>query len=134
MKELGGIDTGKYIAGGIVVFNLDTRQVKWTRDLDLSTDSANFRAHIYSSPNVVDLDGDGNLDILFVFYEPAILHNIANQIPHFCAFASSRKIRRKFPLEMAEIQSAVIAADINDDGKIELVTTDTHGNIVAWTA
>lgn len=35
---------------------------------------------------------------------------------------------------MAEIQGAVVAADINDDGKIELVTTDTHGNVVAWTA
>lgn len=35
---------------------------------------------------------------------------------------------------MAEIQSAVVAADINDDGKIELVTTDTHGNVAAWTA
>lgn len=64
MKELGGIDTGKYVAGGIVVFNLDTKQVKWTTDLDLSTDSSNFRAYIYSSPTVVDLDGDGNLDIL----------------------------------------------------------------------
>lgn len=35
---------------------------------------------------------------------------------------------------MAEIQGAVVAADINDDGKIELVTTDVHGNIAAWTA
>lgn len=34
---------------------------------------------------------------------------------------------------MAEIQGAVVAADINDDGKIELVTTDTHGNVAAWT-
>ena len=34
---------------------------------------------------------------------------------------------------MAEIQGAVVAADINDDGKIELVTADTHGNIAAWT-
>ncbi|KAE8696532.1 Protein DEFECTIVE IN EXINE FORMATION 1 [Hibiscus syriacus] len=98
MKELVGIDIGKYVAGGIVVFSLDTRQVKWTRDLDLSTDTANFREH---TPNVVDLDG---------------------------------KIRQKFPLEMVEIQSAVVAADINDDGKIELVTTDAHGNIAAWTA
>lgn len=44
------------------------------------------------------------------------------------------KIREKFPLELAEIQGAVVAADINDDGKIELVTTDTHGNVAAWTA
>lgn len=64
MKELGGIDIGKYVAGGIVVFNLDTKQVKWTAQLDLSTDTGNFRAYIYSSPTVVDLDGDGNLDIL----------------------------------------------------------------------
>lgn len=34
---------------------------------------------------------------------------------------------------MAEIQAGVVAADINDDGKIELVTADTHGNVVAWT-
>lgn len=34
---------------------------------------------------------------------------------------------------MAEIQAAVVAADINDDGKIELVTADTHGNIAVWT-
>ena len=64
LKELGGIDIGKYVAGGIVVFNLDTKQVKWTSKLDLSTDTAKFRGYIYSSPTVVDLDGDGNLDIL----------------------------------------------------------------------
>lgn len=64
MKELGDIDIGKYVAGGIVVFNLDTKQVKWTVELDLSTDTANFRGYIYSSPTVVDLDGDGYLDIL----------------------------------------------------------------------
>lgn len=49
-------------------------------------------------------------------------------------FFYSGKVREKFPLEMAEIQGAVVAADINDDGKIELVTTDTHGNVAAWTA
>lgn len=64
LKELGGIDIGKYVAGGIVVFNLDTKQVKWHTQLDMSTETGNFRAYIYSSPTVVDLDGDGNLDIL----------------------------------------------------------------------
>lgn len=34
---------------------------------------------------------------------------------------------------MAEIQGAIAAADVNDDGKIELVTADTHGNVAAWT-
>lgn len=35
---------------------------------------------------------------------------------------------------MAEIHAPVIAADINDDGKIEMVTADVHGNVAAWTA
>ncbi|KAE9611022.1 hypothetical protein Lal_00015807 [Lupinus albus] len=122
MKELGDIDIGKYVAGGIVVFNLDTKQVKWTAELDLSTNSANFRAYIYSSPTVVDLDGDGNLDIL-----------VGTSYGLFYVLDHHGKVREKFPLEMAEIQGAVIAADVNDDGKIELVTTDTHGNVAVWT-
>ena len=35
---------------------------------------------------------------------------------------------------MGEIQGQVLAADVNDDGKIELVTTDTRGNVAAWTS
>ncbi|KAJ8533027.1 hypothetical protein K7X08_015916 [Anisodus acutangulus] len=123
LKELGDIDIGKYVSGGIVVFNLDTKQVKWTQQLDLSTDSGSFRPYIHSSPTVVDLDGDGNLDIL-----------VGTSYGMFYVLDHKGKVRDKFPLEMAEIQGAVVAADINDDGKIELVTTDSHGNVAAWTA
>uniref|UniRef100_A0ACD5WDP8 Uncharacterized protein n=1 Tax=Avena sativa TaxID=4498 RepID=A0ACD5WDP8_AVESA len=123
VKELGEIEIGKYIASGIVVFNLDTKQVKWTADLDLSTDSGNFRAHAYSSPTVVDLDGNGNLDIL-----------VGTSYGFFYVIDHRGKIRKNFPLEMAEIHAPVIAADINDDGKIEMVTADVHGNVAAWTA
>ncbi|GMH23043.1 hypothetical protein Nepgr_024886 [Nepenthes gracilis] len=122
-KELGGIDIGKYVAGSIVVFNLDTKQVKWTSPLDMSTDSGKFRAYIYSSPTVVDLDNDGKLDIL-----------VGTSFGLFYVLDHQGKVRDHFPLEMAEIQAAVVAADINDDGKIELVTTDAHGNVAAWTA
>lgn len=121
-KELGGIDIGKYVGGGIVVFNLETKQVKWTAELDLSTDTGKFRAYIYSTPTVIDLDGDGYLDIL-----------VGTSYGLFYVLDHKGKVREKFPLEMAEIQGAVVAADINDDGKIELVTTDTHGNVAAWT-
>ncbi|XP_066334548.1 protein DEFECTIVE IN EXINE FORMATION 1-like [Miscanthus floridulus] len=122
-KELEGIDIGKYVASSIVVFNLDTRQVKWAAELDLSTDTVNFRAHVFSSPTVVDLDGDGYLDIL-----------IGTAYGYFYVIDHRGKVRNKFPLEMAEIHAPVIAADINDDGKIEMVTTDSHGNVAAWTA
>lgn len=123
LKELGNIDIEKYVAGSIVVFNLETKQVKWTTPLDLSTNTGDFRAYISSSPTVVDLDGDGNLDIL-----------VGTSFGLFYVLDHHGKVREKFPLEMAEIHGAVVAADINDDGKIELITTDTHGNVVAWTA
>ncbi|OVA11081.1 hypothetical protein BVC80_1741g66 [Macleaya cordata] len=122
LSELGGIDIGKYVAGAIVVFNLETKQVKWTTQLDLSTDTSKFRAYIYSSPTVADLDGDGNLDIL-----------VGTSFGLFYVLDHHGKVRQNFPLEMAEIQGSVVAADINDDGKLELVTADTHGNVAAWT-
>lgn len=123
MADLGGIDIEKYVASGIVVFNLDTKQVKWTADLDLSLETGAYRAYIYSSPTVVDLDGDGNLDIL-----------VGTSFGLVYALDHRGKLRNKFPLEMAEIQGPVVAADINDDGKIEIVTADAHGNVAAWTA
>ncbi|KAG0468105.1 hypothetical protein HPP92_017433 [Vanilla planifolia] len=123
MADLGNIDIEKYVASSIVVFNLDTKQVKWTAELDLSTDAGSFRAYMYSSPTVVDLDGDGNLDILV-----GTSYGLLYILDHH------GKVRDKFPLEMAEIQAPVVAADINDDGKIEIVTTDAHGNVAAWTA
>ncbi|KAI4331700.1 hypothetical protein MLD38_029857 [Melastoma candidum] len=122
-KELGDIDLSKYVAGSIVVFNLDTKQVKWTIELDVSTDAPQgFQAYIYSSPTVADLDGDGNLDIL-----------IGTSFGLFYVIDHQGKVRDKFPLEMADIQGSVVAADVNDDGKLELITTDSHGNVAAWT-
>ncbi|KAK1298394.1 hypothetical protein QJS10_CPB14g01718 [Acorus calamus] len=122
-KELGDINIEKYVAGSIVVFNLDTKQVKWTRELDMSTDAGTYRAFIYSSPTVVDLDGDGKLDIL-----------VGTSFGLFYILDHHGNVRSQFPLAMAEIQAPVVAADINDDGKIEIVTADAHGNVAAWTA
>ncbi|KAG6527674.1 hypothetical protein ZIOFF_009800 [Zingiber officinale] len=121
--ELGGINIEKYVASGIVVFNLDTKQVKWIQDLDLSVDSGNFCAYVYSSPTMVDLDGDEKLDIL-----------VGTSYGLFYILDHHGQVRNKFSLEMAEIQAPAVAADINDDGKIEIVTVDPHGNVAAWTA
>lgn len=34
---------------------------------------------------------------------------------------------------MGEIQGQVVAADINDDGKVEILSADVRGNVAAWT-
>lgn len=63
--ELGkDIDIAKYIAGAVVVFDLRLRKIKWVQHLDLSTDHTQYRAYVYSAPTLVDLDGDGKLEII----------------------------------------------------------------------
>jgi hypothetical protein len=58
------VDVSKYIAGGVSVFDLRTRAIKWQTHLDLSTDQTQYRAYIYSAPTVADLDRDGKLEII----------------------------------------------------------------------
>jgi hypothetical protein len=77
------IDITKYIAGGVVVFGLKSSILKFTlrivslfskllfsycfiaqcTALDISTDRSVYRAHLYASPSVVDIDSDGEMDI-----------------------------------------------------------------------
>ena len=38
--------------------------MKWMQHLDLTTDGTQFRAYIYASPTLIDIDGDGRLEIL----------------------------------------------------------------------
>lgn len=59
-----GLDLSKYIASGVVAFDLRTRAVKWSTHLDLSTDSTTFRAYVYSSPTLADVDRDGKLEVV----------------------------------------------------------------------
>ncbi|KAI5081941.1 hypothetical protein GOP47_0001684 [Adiantum capillus-veneris] len=121
IKELGNIDISKFVACAILVFNLDTKQLKWKKLLDLSTNEGHFRAYIYSSPTVVDLDNDGFLDII-----------VGTSFGYCYVLDHRGEVREHFPLLMGEIQGQVLAADINDDGLVELVTTDNRGNVAAW--
>lgn len=62
---MAGLQLEKYVAGAVVV--CDTQgggSERWRTHLDLSTDTTAFRAYIYSTPTVVDLDGDGSMEII----------------------------------------------------------------------
>eukprot|EP00899_Mesostigma_viride_P004982 jgi/Mesvir1/14485/Mv05189-RA.1 len=128
LKELGKeLELSKYIAGGIVAFDLSKWEddlvghVKWKVHLDLTTDQTQFRAYIYSSPTVVDLDGDGFDEIL-----------VGTSTGFIYALNYDGSPRENFPIQMGEIQGQVTAADINDDGYVEIVACDTRGNIAAF--
>ena len=58
------VDATKYMACGVVVFDLTIHQIKWISPLDLSTETQRLRASISGTPTIADIDGDGFLDII----------------------------------------------------------------------
>ncbi|GBG71239.1 hypothetical protein CBR_g8542 [Chara braunii] len=123
-QELGkDIEPGNYVAGGIAVFDLQTKKRKWHVHLDLTTDRTSYRAYIYSSPTVIDLDGDDRLEVI-----------VGTGLGYIYMLNSDGTSRKNSPLQMGEIQGQVVAADVNDDGFIELVACDTRGSIavISW--
>ncbi|PNH12688.1 hypothetical protein TSOC_000387 [Tetrabaena socialis] len=108
-KDLKGIDMGKYVASSIAVFDLRTRTEKWVQHLDLSTDSTTYKAYAYSSPTLVDLNGDGKLEVVvgtsmgFLY----VLDHTGSPLPGW-------------PVQMGEIQGQPLVADINNDGELEI--------------
>ena len=64
VRQDPGLDISQYVAGGIVVFNLNTGSVRWQQHLDLSTDHTQYRAYIYSAPTLVDINRDGKMEII----------------------------------------------------------------------
>eukprot|EP00298_Acanthocystis_sp_HF-20_P002965 c13345_g1_i2.p1 GENE.c13345_g1_i2~~c13345_g1_i2.p1 ORF type:complete len:744 (+),score=304.65 c13345_g1_i2:35-2233(+) len=115
------IDIGKYIAGGIVVIDLKTGNIKWSLQLDLTTEDDEYHGYIYSTPTVVDLDGDGEIEII-----------VGTSMGKIYVLNSKGEIRAGFPVEMAEIQGQVAVSDVNSDGKLEILACDANYNIAVF--
>mmetsp|Transcript_4558 Transcript_4558/g.9807 ORF Transcript_4558/g.9807 Transcript_4558/m.9807 type:complete len:1070 (-) Transcript_4558:202-3411(-) len=120
-KELGDIDITKYIASGVVVFDLRTRSIKWTQHLDLSTDTTTFKAYAYATPTLMDIDKDGRLEVV-----------LGTSMGFLYVLDSRGKSREGWPLQMGEIQGQSLVLDINNDGEVEIVAADTRGNVAAF--
>lgn len=122
--ELGkDVDIAKYIAGAVVVFDLQLRKIKWVQHLDLSTDHTQFRAYVYSAPTLVDLDGDGKLEIV-----------VGTSMGFLYVLDHKGETREGWPIQMGEIQAQVAVADIFRDGKLTLIGSDARGNVAAFDA
>lgn len=126
-QELGrDVDVSKYIASGVVVLDLDPHsgfQVKWKQHLDLTTDHLQYRAYVYSSPTLADLDGDGTMEVI-----------IGTSVGFLYVLNADGQPRPGWPIQMGEIQGQVAVADVNDDGFAEIVACDTRGNVVVMDA
>eukprot|EP01080_Neovahlkampfia_damariscottae_P010387 gene10387-2916_t len=117
------IDISKYVAGGIVVFDLETRKIKWKNHLDLTTDKTKQKAYIYGSPTVVDIDGDNSLEVI-----------IGTSMGFIFVFDKNGddKPGTQFPIHIGEIQGQIITEDINGDGELELCAVDFNSNLVCF--
>eukprot|EP00882_Tetradesmus_deserticola_P027871 GHRQ01031008.1.p1 GENE.GHRQ01031008.1~~GHRQ01031008.1.p1 ORF type:complete len:351 (+),score=164.28 GHRQ01031008.1:777-1829(+) len=117
--ELQGTDKEKYVAGGVVVFDLRTRAVKWQQHLDLTTATTKFTAHMFSSPSLADLDGDGRLEVV-----------VGTSVGFVYVLDSKGDTRPGWPIQMGEVQGQVMVADLNADGAVDIFAGDALGNIV----
>lgn len=120
-KDVQGVDLNKYVAGGIVVFDLRTKLIKWHQHLDLSTEETEYKAYMYSTPTLVDLDKDGKLDIV-----------VGTSMGFVYIMDHKGQTRAGWPKQMGEIQGQVMVADFNNDGELEIFAGDALGNIVLW--
>uniref|UniRef100_A0A7S0RKX6 DEX1 C-terminal domain-containing protein n=1 Tax=Chlamydomonas leiostraca TaxID=1034604 RepID=A0A7S0RKX6_9CHLO len=124
MEDVKGLDLGKYVASGVVVFDLRTKTVKWSQHLDLSTDATTFKAYAYASPTLADIDRNGLLEIV-VGTSMGFLYVLeplrGDPLPGW-------------PIQMGEIQGQALVMDLNNDGKVEIFAADTRGNIACFAA
>eukprot|EP00668_Euglena_longa_P003228 GGOE01003776.1.p1 GENE.GGOE01003776.1~~GGOE01003776.1.p1 ORF type:complete len:951 (+),score=255.61 GGOE01003776.1:33-2885(+) len=117
----GDVDPDNYVSGGVVVMDITSGQVKWSKQLDLTTNKVRSRAFVYSSPTVVDLDGDGKSEIIQSTSQGFIY-----------VFSHTGQLRRGFPKFMAEIQGQVGVADVDEDGRLDLCAVDFKSNIACF--
>lgn len=139
------VDTTKYVAGGVVVFDLSKAAtfgkanvpfpgqhgpfdsgllngaVRMSVHLDLTTESSKMRAYLYSTPTLVDLNGDGALDII-----------VGTSVGFIYALDARGETLPGFPVQIGEIQGQVAVEDITGDGKLDLVASDSNGNVVCF--
>ena len=124
MRDLGvTVDLlGKYVANAVVVVDYETLATKWTTQLDLSTDAVTYKAFAYSAPTVVDLDGDGVLEIV-LGTSVGFLYVLSG---------ADGSVKKGWPKQMAEIQGQVSVADLTGDGSPEIVAVDLRGSVAVF--
>lgn len=114
-------DVAKYVASGVVVFDLHTRAIKWSQHLDLSTRYTRYKAFAYSPPTLADIDGDGRLEV--------VLGTSMGFV--YILDPKTRSTLEGWPVQMGDIQGQVAVGDLDGDGRLEVIAGDARGSVAA---
>ncbi|XP_072032542.1 uncharacterized protein [Amphiura filiformis] len=111
-----------YLAGGIVVYNLTSRQPIHQINLELTMVNDAYPGYVLFTPTVVDLEGDGGPLEMIVGTSAGRLYVINH----------NGKIRQGFPVAIAPMHGQITVEEITGDGRLDLVVIDTSGNVMCF--
>ena len=113
-----------YLVTAIVAFDLMIHQIKWISHLELSASLENFHAFISSAPTIIDLDGDGELNII-VGTGMGQIHVLDNYgIP-----------LTGFPIAgMNQILAPVAVEDLDQDGALDIIAIDVISTMAVYSS
>ncbi len=114
-------DPGKYLASGIVVYDLHTRGIKWSQHLDLSTRYTRYKAEIHSVPTLADIDNDGRLEV--------IVGTSMGWV--YVLDPKTGTALEGWPVQLGDVQGQVAVGDVDNDGWLEIIAADARGSVVA---
>ena len=123
LAQLGGLEQSElanFVAGGILVVDLNTGRLLKQKLLGITRASASQPGYILSTPTVVKIfPGIGN-SVIIIGTAAGDLHMLN---------ANTLKSEPGFPVILDSISAQVAVADLFNNGALELVVGDNSGNV-----
>lgn len=113
-------DLAHFVAGGVVIINLDTRQITASKVLGMSEAKVSQPAYVLATPTVVDLSPGLGTKLIAIGSAKGELHLLKGD---------SLESEDGFPVLMDAVSAQVAVADVNKDGSLDLVVGDHSGNV-----
>ena len=122
LTRLNGLEAGElvdYVAGGVVVVDLDSGKIKGQRMLGITRGGDSQPGYLLATPTAVRLTPSEDL-VIIVGSVMGELHVME---------ANSLKERQGFPLLVDSITAQVAVGDLFNGGKLDLLVGDRSGNL-----
>lgn len=123
LEQLGGLVEDEllyFVGGGIVIVDLNTRQIARQKLLGITQANAPQPGYILSTPTVVKLFPGVGGNVVIIGSATGELHMLR---------ASDLESEPGFPIQMDSVSAQVAVADLLNNGALELVVGDSSGNV-----